>query len=128
MIAINEMLTLESLGPQLSNFWEHSGVKIKAIADEYDHAQGSPVFTAGGKYTTRGWTEWTQGFEYGSSILQFDATNDPWFLEYGQVNTVEKMAPACRKRCSSLLSATTPQWSSPSRAAPRRPRHRGRRR
>jgi len=27
-----------------------------------------------GKYTSRGWTEWTQGFQFGSAILQFDAT------------------------------------------------------
>jgi unsaturated chondroitin disaccharide hydrolase len=30
-----------------------------------------------GRYTTRGWTEWTQGFQYGAEILQFDATGDP---------------------------------------------------
>jgi len=93
MIAIDDLLTPEALAPQLSRFWELSGAKINAIAGGYDHAQGSPVFTAGGSYTTRGWTEWTQGFEYGSAILQFDATGDPWFLEYGRANTVAKMAP-----------------------------------
>src|SRR5258708_12847409 len=36
----------------------------------------SPVFTVAGKYTSRGWTEWTQGFQFGSAILQFDATDD----------------------------------------------------
>ena len=28
-------------------------------------AQGSPVFTVRGQYAARGWTEWTQGFQYG---------------------------------------------------------------
>ena len=35
-----------------------------------------PVFTVAGRYTARGWTEWTQGFQYGSAILQYDATSD----------------------------------------------------
>ncbi len=27
------------------------------------HPRGAPVFTRQGLYTTRGWTEWTQGFQ-----------------------------------------------------------------
>ena len=46
-----------------------------------------------GQYTTRGWTEWTQGFQFGSALLQFDATDNEQFLEIGRKNTVEKMAP-----------------------------------
>ena len=55
--------------------------------------KGTPVFTVAGTYTTRGWTEWTQGFQFGSAILQFDATGDEQFLEIGRRNTIEKMAP-----------------------------------
>jgi unsaturated chondroitin disaccharide hydrolase len=51
------------------------------------------VYTVEGKYTTRGWTEWTQGFQFGSSILQFDATGDKIFLDYGKNQTVSSMAP-----------------------------------
>ena len=40
----------------------------------------------------RNWTEWTQGFHYGSSLLQFDATDDARFLESGRRKTVERMA------------------------------------
>ena len=29
-----------------------------------------------GEYTARGWTEWTQGFQFGAAVLQFDATGD----------------------------------------------------
>ena len=50
------------------------------------------MFTVAGAYTTRGWTEWTQGFQFGSAILQFDATDDEQFLEIGRRNTLEKMA------------------------------------
>ncbi|MEP7266049.1 MAG: glycosyl hydrolase [Saprospiraceae bacterium] len=74
-------------------FWQLSGEKILAIENEYDAAKGSPVFTVQGKYTTRGWTEWTQGFQYGSALLHFEATRNELFLEIGRKNTVSKMAP-----------------------------------
>ncbi|MEM7455676.1 MAG: glycosyl hydrolase [Planctomycetota bacterium] len=86
-------ITTNDLLPRLNRFWELSGRKIELINKEYDDAQGSPVFTVRGKYTTRGWTEWTQGFQYGSEILQFDATGDEAFLESGRNSTVNKMAP-----------------------------------
>ena len=56
-------------------------------------ADGAPVFTVEGRYQARGWTEWTQGFQFGSAILQFDATDDAAFLELGRSRTVERMAP-----------------------------------
>lgn len=89
---INHNLALKDVSTRLDHFWNLSGQKILSIAKEYDRTKGSPVFTAAGKYTSRGWTEWTQGFEYGSAILQFDATGDEQFLEYGRKNTIEKMA------------------------------------
>ena len=46
-----------------------------------------------GRYQARGWTEWTQGFQFGSALLQFDATGDASFLELGRSRTVERMAP-----------------------------------
>ena len=52
----------------------------------------SPVFTVDGRYTSRGWTEWTQGFQFGSAILQFDATDDAKMLEAGRRDTVRHMA------------------------------------
>ncbi len=90
---INHHLTLKDLGGRFDRFWELSGQKIQAIEEKYDTSQGSPVFTWKGKYTTRGWTEWTQGFQYGSAILQFDATDEGTFLEIGRTHTLEKMAP-----------------------------------
>ena len=90
---INTNLTAADLFPDLERFWKVSGQKINDLNQNYDPAKGSPVFTVEGQYTTRGWTEWTQGFQYGSAILQFDATGDASFLEMGRQNTVEKMAP-----------------------------------
>jgi rhamnogalacturonyl hydrolase YesR len=89
---INNALTIQSLTSKLNHFWEISGKKIKVIEREYDIRKGSPVFTANGKYTTKGWTEWTQGFQYGSAILQFDATGEEEFLTAARQATIEKMA------------------------------------
>jgi len=93
MIKINQEITPGNLVAKLEKLWTLSGEKIVAIDKEYDQGKGAPVFTAAGKYTTRGWTEWTQGFQFGSSILHFDATGEEWFLENGRTNTAEKMAP-----------------------------------
>jgi hypothetical protein len=89
---IDTTITPESLKGQLDQFWELSGQKIDLIENEYDMSNGSPVFTVNGKYATRGWTEWTEGFVYGSSFLQFDATGDERFLELGKTRTIERMA------------------------------------
>ena len=78
---------------KLEKFWSLSGEKIRLIHKEYDSDKGSPVYTVEGKYTTRGWTEWTQGFQYGSSILQFDASGEEYFLNYGREHTRKFMAP-----------------------------------
>ena len=86
-------LSLEKVSQQLPRFWELSGQKIRSIESTFDTGKGAPVFTEKGTYVTRGWTEWTQGFQFGSAILQFDATGEADFLEIGRKNTVAKMAP-----------------------------------
>ncbi|AQG79826.1 glycoside hydrolase family 88 protein [Spirosoma montaniterrae] len=93
MIQINTDLKLTHFSAKLTRFWAISAQKIRLIDEQYDPAQGSPVFTVQGQYTTRGWTEWTQGFQFGSAILQFDATGDSYFLEVGREKTVDVMAP-----------------------------------
>lgn len=90
---INKTLTPKDLKKDLDNLWEHSARKIHLIRKEYDSSKGSPVFTEAGKYTTRGWTEWTQGFQFGAEILQFDATGEEEFLKLGRQATLNLMAP-----------------------------------
>jgi len=92
MININQELQPSDLSASLQRFWQISGEKIKSIERTYDLSKGSPVFTVKGQYTTRGWTEWTQGFQFGSAILQFDATGEPSFLASGRRDTLERMA------------------------------------
>ncbi|HTN08344.1 glycosyl hydrolase [Agriterribacter sp.] len=81
------------LSGKLKKFWEISGEKIALIEKNYNASKGSPVFTVNGSYTTRGWTEWTQGFQYGSAILQYDATGEKQALELARNKTVTVMSP-----------------------------------
>ena len=67
--------------------------KIRAIERSWDPAKGTPVFTTDGIYTTRGWTEWTQGFQYGCALLAFDGTGDQAMLALGRRHTLDDMAP-----------------------------------
>jgi len=90
---VNPTSSITDLTSSLQHFWGLSGQKIRLIEDSFDTKNGAPVFTEKGKYVTRGWTEWTQGFQFGSALLQFDATGEKEFLEIGRRNTVNKMAP-----------------------------------
>lgn len=92
MIKVNTSLKPADLQSKLERFWQLSGEKVRLIDAEYDLSKGTPVFTIDGKYTTRGWTEWTEGFLYGSAVLQFDATGDKEALAYGRDNTIRRMA------------------------------------
>jgi len=89
---VKPQLTPATLQPKLERLFELSATKIRALEKAWDFSQGTPVFTRRGIYTSRGWTEWTLGLLFGSALLQFDATGDPWFLEYGRRNTVSRMA------------------------------------
>src|SRR5262250_266328 len=85
-------ITPERLRSAAERLFELSGRKIIALEKRWDQAKGTPVFTVNGKYTSRGWTEWTQGFQFGSALLQFDATGEAQFLEIARKKTVEVMA------------------------------------
>jgi unsaturated chondroitin disaccharide hydrolase len=93
MIKIQEDLTPAKLEKKVTAVFEHSARKIQSLEDSWRPEQGAPVYTVQGKYTSRGWTEWTQGFQFGAEILQFDATGEPSFLEAGRAHTVSYMAP-----------------------------------
>src|SRR6056297_263691 len=93
MIKIDGSLTPIQLKPDIQQVFTSAGPKIRDLDAAWDRSQGTPVYTVNGKYTTRGWTEWTQGFQFGMPILQFDGTGDSSFLEVGRRRTVELMAP-----------------------------------
>jgi hypothetical protein len=92
VIQIDATLTPASLRQAIDRLWDRSAVKIDRLAASFDVSRGAPVFTVRGRYTARGWTEWTQGFQFGSELLQFDATGDARFLDRGRRHMVEHMA------------------------------------
>lgn len=91
-IKINSKLTAQKLLPKITRLFGLSAEKILVIEKSWKPENGTPVFTVKGKYTSRGWTEWTQGFQFGSAILQFDATGDERFLHIGREGTRRHMA------------------------------------
>jgi hypothetical protein len=93
VIELDKKLTPIDLLPKLERFWARSARCIDAVEKSCPPGSPSPVFTVGGRYTAKGWTEWTQGFQYGSALLQFDATGDERFLELGRERTSSVMAP-----------------------------------
>jgi unsaturated chondroitin disaccharide hydrolase len=92
MIKINDTIQPADLKKKIDRVFELSTPKIWSIDREEKPGAATPVYTVRGKYTARGWTEWTQGFVYGSAILQFDATWDDAFLKLGRERTIQRMA------------------------------------
>ena len=93
MITVRSDLTPASLTKKVAALFDASAQKLRSLERGWSPSQGAPVFTIDGKYTSRGWTEWTQGFQFGAAVLQFDATGETHFLNYGRDHTVRLMAP-----------------------------------
>ena len=92
-MTIDTHLTLGQMAKSLDRLFEVSVRKVHLVNAAWDAAGGAPVFTVNGKYTARGWTEWTQGFQFGCAILAFDATGQKDLLELGRSRTRQCMAP-----------------------------------
>ena len=88
---IDRSIQPRSLLSKLNRVFDLAAGKLRAIDRRWKPADGTPVFTARGKYTTRGWTEWTEGFLYGSAIYCFDATDGRVLLDAARDKIVRKM-------------------------------------
>jgi len=93
MIQFDRHRTPKDLLEKIDHLFELSAGKIRSLEQSWSPSSGAPVFTVAGRYTARGWTEWTEGFQYGSALLQFDATGDREFLDLGRERTLTRMAP-----------------------------------
>ena len=91
-IRLDRSLTPGKLVPRIERLFEVSAGKILDLEKTWQPSWGTPVFTVKGRYTTRAWTEWTRGFQFGSALLQFDAAGEERFLELGRRRTLERMA------------------------------------
>jgi unsaturated chondroitin disaccharide hydrolase len=93
MIAIKDDIQPGDLSEAVEKLFDLAGKKIASLKESWNPDKGAPVFTVKGEYTSRGWTEWTQGFLYGMPLLHFDVTGDNSSLDYGRGNTLTVMAP-----------------------------------
>ena len=93
MIHIDFEVTPQLLFSTIQRLFTISADKIRHLQARWNPEKGTPVFTINGEYTSRGWTEWTQGFQFGSAIYQYEVTRDPAFLDLGRRSTVDLMAP-----------------------------------
>ncbi len=81
------------LRKQVTHLFELAAAKTVTLNKRWRTADGAPVVTIRGTYTTREWTQWTQGFQYGNALLAFDVTSDKNLLSIGRGHTLEEMAP-----------------------------------
>jgi len=66
--------------------------KTLRLDERWDADGGAPAFTAGGRYTARNWTQWTQGFQYGNALLCFELGGERELLELARRHVVSGMA------------------------------------
>ena len=88
----DDTITLPSLLPPIRRGAELASRKTLQLDHRWNSADGAPVFTIKGRYTTRGWTQWTQGFQYGNALLCFELTGDPGLLKTARSHVVADMA------------------------------------
>ncbi|TVR58688.1 MAG: glycosyl hydrolase [Spirochaetaceae bacterium] len=92
MIKIDDKLKPEDLAPNVAYVFENAQRATRLLSGRRRPEEGAPVFTIDGRYTSRGWTEWTEGFQFGNAICIFDVTGDADFLRVGRDGTVARMA------------------------------------
>jgi len=90
---IDQTIKAEKLEKSAQRVFDLAALKWNRLDRTWDASRGTPVFTQQGEYTSRGWTEWTQGFQYGIPLLIFDATGEQQFLQRGRQNIMQRMAP-----------------------------------
>ena len=91
MIRSEKTIAPKDLSRQVQSLFSLSGPKIMDLYRKWDIRNGSPVFTKAGNYTSKGWTEWTRGFQIGMPLLQYDFNGDSSFLSIGRDSTIEHM-------------------------------------
>src|ERR1700743_1723115 len=89
---IDSALKPAALKAPVDRLFSLSAEKIESLEKSWAPGSSAPVFTWKGRYTSRGWTEWTQGFQFGMAFLHYDATGDESFLQLGREKTVKYMA------------------------------------
>ena len=78
---------------QVDRVFELAASKARLLDRSWLPGEATPVFTVGGKYTSRGWTEWTQGFQFGCLLLAGEGVDDARLIARGRQRTLSLMRP-----------------------------------
>ncbi len=78
--------------PRVRRALELASAKTLRLDRRWRAVDGAPVYTVCGRYTTRSWTQWTQGFQYGNALLCFELTGEQELLTAARRHIVEGMA------------------------------------
>ncbi len=71
-----------------------TGLKsTRRLINRQNPSEGTPVFTVQGEYTSRGWTEWTQGFQFGNALYLYEASGEKDMLQWGKAEILSRMTP-----------------------------------
>lgn len=90
---IDKSITVSDIAPLLERVFAAAAGKSRQLAQSWDRNRGTPVFTVDGLYTTRGWTEWTEGFQYGCLLLAGEGTDDLQLISQGRELVFQRMLP-----------------------------------
>ena len=90
---VDAKVTVADVAGAASRVFAVAAGKVRDLDATWDRSRGAPVYTVAGRYTQRGWTEWTEGFRYGCALLAFDGGGDRELLDLGRRQTMERMAP-----------------------------------
>src|SRR6516225_2935795 len=71
---VDETITLEDTARAARQAAHIGSRKIRMLLKRWNAADGAPVFTVAGRYSSRSWTNWTEGLLYGQALLCFEMT------------------------------------------------------
>ena len=92
MIRTENAPSLEEVAKKINKVSETATRATELLRASWDPSKGAPVYTEAGRYATRGWTEWTQGFQFGNALYLFDLTGNEEMLKFGKEGTLQQMA------------------------------------
>jgi len=79
---------------------EHDAIRVATLAAQktsrllhrWKSTDGAPVITVAGRYGSRSWTNWTQGFLYGNGLLAFEIAGDTALFDQARQLILSEMA------------------------------------
>jgi hypothetical protein len=86
-----EEIQIATLDIPLQKLFAIAAQKTLSLDRRWRDSDGAPVCTVDGIYGARGWTQWTQGFQYGNALLTFEATDSFELLRVGLDRTKKNM-------------------------------------